>query len=208
LPPGSCHVCCPFEIKSFKNIQIKFYPGYLLLEWAGKGRGGTRPKKAEFSLDSPVPPVDNARHFSGPGGRFRNTFVTDKPMLKLCRRFIGVVVNFLDLLTRPQPIQRSEPELKRLAQEVKRLRVYDYRGCPSSLKLRQALYRLNVDIQYCDIRKCQIYQDDLLSQFGRLHAPCLRIEQNQNVQWLDDPAEIIQYLNQRFDPATPQDALA
>jgi len=129
-------------------------------------------------------------------------------MLKLCRRLVGVVVNFLDLLTRPQPIQRSEQERKLFAQEVKRLRVYDYRGCPTSLKLRQALYRLNVGIQYCDIRKCQIYQDDLLSQFGRLHAPCLRIEHNDSVQWLDDPAQIIQYLSQRFDPVARQDALA
>ena len=129
-------------------------------------------------------------------------------MLKIFRRCIGVVVNFVDWLTRPQPLQRSELERKMLASEVKTLRIYDYRGCPSSLKLRQTLHRLNLDIAYCDIRKCQVYQDDLLSQYGKLHAPCLRIASNDSVQWLDDPAQIIQYLNQRFAPATPQDALA
>ena len=69
-------------------------------------------------------------------------------MLKLFRRVVGVVVNFVYWLTRPKAIERSEQERKLLAQEVKSLRVYDYRGCPSSLKLRRALYRLNLGIQF------------------------------------------------------------
>lgn len=86
-----------------------------------------------------------------------------------------------------------------LAQAVKSLRIYDYKGCPRSLKLRHTLHRLNLDIQYCDISSSQIHQNNLLTQYGHLHAPCLRIEENQTVQWLDDAQQIIQYLNQRFD---------
>lgn len=124
------------------------------------------------------------------------------------RRITGFAVNLFGWLNRPAPLQRSEQERKSLSSEIKRLRVYDYPSCPSSLKLRHALYRLNLDIQYCDIRKCQIHRDNLLSEFGRVHAPCLRIEENQTVQWLDEPEQIIHYLNQRFAPVTEQAARA
>ena len=40
--------------------------------------------------------------------------------------------------------------------------------------------------------------DNLLAQFGRLHAPCLRVEEKHSVRWLDEPEQIIHYLNQRF----------
>lgn len=124
------------------------------------------------------------------------------------RRLAGLTVNLIGWFSRPTPIERSAQERKFLAGEVKRLRVYDYPSCPSSLRVRQALHRLNLDIQYCDIRKCQIHRDNLLAEFGRVHAPCLRIDEGQNVRWLDDPAQIVAYLNQRFDPAHPQPARA
>lgn len=122
-------------------------------------------------------------------------------MIPLVRRSIGLVVNLLAWLGRPEQIQRSDQERRQLAPLLKGLRVYDYKGCPRSLKLRQALHRLNLGIEYCDIRKCQVHHDNLLSQFGRLHAPLLRIEENQSVRWLDDADDIIQFLDQRFTPA-------
>lgn len=124
------------------------------------------------------------------------------------RRIAGFVVNLIGLFTRPRPIERSEQERKLLAREVKRLRVYDYPSCPSSIRVRHTLHRLNLDIQYCDIRKCQVHRDNLLSELGRVHAPCLRIEENQQVQWLDEPEQIIHYLNQRFDPAATEEQRA
>ena len=122
-------------------------------------------------------------------------------MSKAVRLIVGFFVGFFGWMTRPAQIQRSEQDRKMLAQAVKSLRIYDYKGCPRSLKLRHALHRLNLDIQYCDISSSQIHQNNLLTQYGRLHAPCLRIEENQTVQWLDDSGQIIQYLNQRFDTA-------
>jgi glutaredoxin len=120
-------------------------------------------------------------------------------MSKAVRSIVGFVVGVCGWVTRPAQIQRSEQDRKMLAQAVKSLRIYDYKGCPRSLKLRHTLHRLNLDIQYCDISSSQIHQNNLLTQYGHLHAPCLRIEENQTVQWLDDAQQIIQYLNQRFD---------
>lgn len=122
------------------------------------------------------------------------------------RRVTGFAVNILGWFSRPTPIERSAQERKFLASEIKRLRVYDYPSCPSSLRLRHTLRRLNLDIQYCDIRKCQVHRDNLLAETGRVHAPCLRIDEGQGVRWLDDQDQIIQYLNQRFDPANASEA--
>lgn len=125
-------------------------------------------------------------------------------MVPVIRRSISVIVNLFGWLTRPEPIRRSEQERRQLAPLLKGLRIYDYKGCPRSLPLRQTLHRLNVDIEYCDIRKCQVHHDNLLAQFGRLHAPLLRIEEGQSLRWLDDQAEIIRFLEQRFAPAPAQ----
>ena len=127
-------------------------------------------------------------------------------MIQISRRLVGHTVNIIAWLTRPAQIQRNEQERKLLANELKSLRIYDYKGCPKSLKLRQALHRLNLDIEYCDIRVCQVHRDNLLAQFGRLHAPCLRIEEGQSVRWLDESEQIIRYLNQRF-PSSPAQSL-
>jgi glutaredoxin len=124
------------------------------------------------------------------------------------RRLAGMTVNLFGWFSRPTPIERTAQERKFFAGEIKRLRVYDYPNCPSSLRVRQTLHRLNLDIQYCDIRKCQVHRDNLLAEFGRVHAPCLRIEEGQSVQWLEDPKQIVQYLNQRFDPANAREASA
>jgi glutaredoxin len=125
-------------------------------------------------------------------------------MKQIFHRVIGLVVNVIGWSTRPPQIKRTEQQRKALAPLVKGLRIYDYKGCPRSLKLRNELHRLNLDIQYCDIRKCQVHQDNLLAQFGRLQAPCLRIEENHRITWLDEPDQILHYLQQRFDTPTPR----
>jgi hypothetical protein len=119
-------------------------------------------------------------------------------MIKAVRHIVCFAVGIFGWVTRPAQIQRSEQDRKMLAQAIKSLRIYDYKGCPRSLKLRHTLHRLNLDIEYCDISTSQIHQSNLLTQYGRLHAPCLRVEENQTVQWLDDTGQIVQYLNQRF----------
>lgn len=124
------------------------------------------------------------------------------------RRSLGVAIELFTLLTRPAQIQRSGQEKKALLQELKYLRLYDYAGCPSSRTVRHTLHRLNLNIQYCDIRKCQVHSDDLLAQHGQLRAPCLRIESVNGVQWLDQPEAIVDFLVNRFDPTFSQQAVA
>lgn len=126
----------------------------------------------------------------------------------LFRRVTGIIANLVARCTCPRPIERSEHELRALAREVKRLRLYDYPSCPGSIRVRHMLRYLNLDIPYCDIRKRQIHRDSLLSELGRIHAPCLRIEEKGEVTWLDEPEQIVHYLRQRFDPAFTEERRA
>lgn len=115
------------------------------------------------------------------------------------RRALDSFLGLFDWFFRPQPIVRSEQELKRLAKAASGMALYDYKGCSASRIARREIYRLGIDIESRDIGKCSIHQDNLLSEFGKLKAPCLRIEEKGVVRWLDEPEAIVEFLNQRFD---------
>ncbi|MAY01883.1 MAG: glutaredoxin [Gammaproteobacteria bacterium] len=107
--------------------------------------------------------------------------------------------NLIDSVHKPQPVQRSEQEIRRLAKEASCIALYDYKGCAASRQARREIQRLNIDIERRDIGKCSIHQDNLLAQFGELKAPCLRIEEKGQVRWLDEPDDIVHFLHERFD---------
>ncbi|MEX2366098.1 MAG: glutaredoxin [Pseudohongiellaceae bacterium] len=125
-------------------------------------------------------------------------------VFRLFRRLTGLVVNFYGRLTRPRQIQRSVEEKALLNREARGLSLYDYKGCSAGVKIRNTIHGLNIDIEIRDIRKCPVHMDNLLSCHGRVQVPCLKIEENGKVQWLDQPEEIIQYLTQRFDTRSAQ----
>lgn len=100
--------------------------------------------------------------------------------------------------SRPEKMRRTEKESKLLAKETSGISLYDYKWCAASLKARHEIYYLNIEIERRDIQRCSVHQDNLLAQFGRLKAPCLRIEEQGKIQWLDEPDEIVHYLHQRF----------
>ncbi|MGA1740775.1 MAG: glutaredoxin [Pseudohongiellaceae bacterium] len=121
-------------------------------------------------------------------------------MLKFTiRKIIDSFLSLFDWFNRPQPIARSEEESRKLAKATSGLALYDYKGCMASRKTRHEIRRLNIDIERRDIGKCTIHQDNLLAEFGKLKAPCLRIEEKGEVHWIDEPEKIVFFLHDRFD---------
>jgi len=121
-------------------------------------------------------------------------------MLKFTiRKIIDSFLSLFDWFNRPQPIARSEEESRKLAKATSGLALYDYKGCMASRKTRHEIRRLNIDIERRDICKCTIHQDNLLAEFGKLKAPCLRIEEKGEVHWIDEPEKIVFFLHDRFD---------
>jgi hypothetical protein len=121
-------------------------------------------------------------------------------MLKHIRRALRTAFfNLLDCLSKPQPIERSEQEVRRLAKEASCIALYDYKGCSASRLPRREIRRLNVEIECRDFSKSSIHQDKLLAEYGKLKSPCLRIEEKGEVRWLDEPDAIVHFLHERFD---------
>jgi hypothetical protein len=121
-------------------------------------------------------------------------------MFKLTlRKTLDSFLSLFDWLYRPDPIVRSEEETKKLAKATSGIALYDYKGCVESRKTRHEIHRLNIDIERRDIEKCSIHQDSLLAKFGKLKAPCLRVEEKGEVQWISEPEKIVYFLHDRFD---------
>jgi len=117
-------------------------------------------------------------------------------LVKLVRNALGSVVVFIDWVSRPKPIQRTPTEQIRVQSLFNGLSLYQFRACPFCVKTRRAIHALGVDIELCDINKEIKHREELEQGGGRVKVPCLRIEENNEVRWLYESSEIIEYLNQ------------
>ena len=123
-----------------------------------------------------------------------------KVLVKLLREGLGRVIILINCLTLPKQIKRSSEATTTLQDETSGLSLYEFYACPFCVKTRRAIHRLNIDIERRDIRKQQKYYQELETQ-GSTKVPCLRIEKDNEVEWLYESNDIINYLNGRFDPS-------
>ena len=82
------------------------------------------------------------------------------------------------------------------------LSLYQFFACPFCTKTRRAIHRLNVNIEARDINKTPEYRQQLETEGGRVKVPCLRIEDQDEVRWLYESNEIINFLENRIGVAT------
>ena len=117
--------------------------------------------------------------------------------MKYIRKILGALVVFFDAITRPKPIERSVDAQNDVDLRSKNLSLYQFHACPFCVKVRRALHKLNVNIELRDAKTDKI-GNDLLKEGGKRKVPCLRIEENGEVQWMYDSNSIIQYLQNSF----------
>ena len=119
--------------------------------------------------------------------------------LKLLRKSLGQLVIFIDFITRPKKIIRSEKDQAQINKETKKLALYQFYACPFCVKTRRTIRRLNLSIEYRDAKNNSEYRNELKTEGGEIKVPCLRIEENNNIKWMYESDDIIEYLNKRFD---------
>ena len=122
-------------------------------------------------------------------------------MLKFIRVLLGSIIAFISLLTRGRPLKRSDDEQKNVVKELNNLSIYQFQLCPFCIKTRRNLYRLNLPIKYFDAMNDSHSRQELLEQGGKVQVPCLRISNDEEITWLYESTEIINYLNARFAKA-------
>lgn len=118
-------------------------------------------------------------------------------ILKLTRNALGLVIVFLDWLSRPKSVQRNDEEQTRAQEAVTGHSLYQFFACPFCVKTRRALHKLGVNVEARDINKHPQHRADLQAGGGRVKVPCLRIEENDEVRWIYQSNDIIAYLEQR-----------
>ena len=107
-------------------------------------------------------------------------------------------------LIAPQ-IQRAAAEQQKADRLANSLTLYSLNSCSYSRKVQRHLHHLNVNITVKNLKRCHIYQKELLAGGGRAQVPCLRIENAQGSKWLYESDDIMRYLDKKF---MPKDALA
>ncbi|RBO78558.1 glutathione S-transferase N-terminal domain-containing protein [Marinomonas aquiplantarum] len=121
-----------------------------------------------------------------------------KLLIKCIRNLLGGLIALIDLVTRGRKLKRSPEQQAKVNEETKQLALYQFFACPFCIKTRRAIYKLNLPIEKRSASEGSSYREDLLVGGGRVKVPCLRIEENGNVEWLYESSDIIQYLEKRF----------
>ncbi len=109
----------------------------------------------------------------------------------IVRFLLGSFLLFLNKVfsARPLPsvLARSSYEQKQFDDPCKFLKIYQFTSCPFCIKVRRAVIRMGLNIEY---RQCESgeenykYREELIREGGVLQVPCLRIEENGAVRWL------------------------
>lgn len=118
--------------------------------------------------------------------------IIDMNKLDNIKKFIGSHINL------PEKIERSEKEQLLVNEEAKNLSLYEIYICPFCMRVRHAIKKLNVPIEYRNIQKNSDHRSTLLSDGGSLQTPCLRIDEENDTRYMYESRDIINYLEKRF----------
>ena len=78
------------------------------------------------------------------------------------------------------------------------LALYHYETCPYCRKVREALDRLDLDVELRNTRKEQQHREELTQVGGQKQVPCLRIDHDDGTDWLYESDDIVVFLSEVF----------
>ena len=119
-------------------------------------------------------------------------------IISLIRNGIGSILVCIDVLTRGIKLKRPADVQQKIEAELQDLCLYQFFACPFCIQVRRRMYQLNLPISTLGVAKGSPHRDELLKGGGKIQTPCLRIENEGQVQWLYESSAIITYLEQRF----------
>ena len=64
--------------------------------------------------------------------------------------------------------------------------------------MRRSAHKLNLPLEYRDVRKNEKYSRELEENGGKVQVPCLRIDRGNRVEWLYESDDIIDFLETKF----------
>jgi len=119
-------------------------------------------------------------------------------IIKLLRNGLGMIVAFFSFISLPKKVKRTEEQQQKVNEEVAKLKLYQFYGCPFCIKTRRTIHKLDLPMEYRGAQVGSPYRTELEKEGGHVQVPCLRIESDKGVQWMYESSEIITYLEKRF----------
>ena len=97
-----------------------------------------------------------------------------------------------------RPRQRSELHQRQVEEECRNLALYHFPACGYCLRVRRAIWRLNLPIELRNLSKQENWSRELRDKGGKLQVPCLQIRHPDHIEWLYESDDIISYLKVHF----------
>ncbi|WP_448546694.1 glutaredoxin family protein [Thalassotalea fusca] len=112
------------------------------------------------------------------------------------RWIIGRIILFFDFIFSPKRVKRAADEQEKVNASTQHLSLYQLPACPFCVKVRRVMKRDNLHIELRNINQKPEFREELIAQGGKRTVPCLRIEENNQVTWLYESSDIVNYLEQ------------
>jgi len=119
-------------------------------------------------------------------------------IIKLLRNGLGMIVAFFSFISLPKKVKRTEADQIKVNEQVKKLKMYQFYGCPFCIKTRRTVHKLALPIEYRGAQMGSPYRTELEKEGGKIQVPCLKIETEKGVEWLYESSDIIKYLENQF----------
>ncbi|SFV86828.1 Glutaredoxin [hydrothermal vent metagenome] len=122
-----------------------------------------------------------------------------KLLLKGFRNGLGAIIAFVSWLIPVNKVKRTAEQQKEVDAQTASIELYQFFGCPFCIKTRRAIRRLNINIVTRDAQDRKgIPRAELIKETGGHQVPCLKITENDKVEWMHETSDIITYLDKRF----------
>jgi len=121
-----------------------------------------------------------------------------RAFFKTLRAILGPVILFGDWVTTPRGIKRSDDAQQHVDNITANMTLYQFKTCPFCIKVRRAIKRQSLNIEFLDAQHNQEHRQHLEQGGGKVKVPCLKIIDDQGeTNWLYESNQIIDYLQDK-----------
>lgn len=118
--------------------------------------------------------------------------------MSVIHKVLGALILFFDWVFTPRTIQREVDVQAAMDEKVAGTILYQYKACPFCVKVRRSMKRNGLKFETRDAKRSEEARDQLVAGGGKLKVPCLRAEEENEVRWIYDSSDIIDYLQNRI----------
>ena len=81
----------------------------------------------------------------------------------------------------------------KIRKKIPNHQLFYFDSCPFCIKVRFALWKMGLKVSMKDILRRSDNKNDLIAGGGKKQVPCLRIEKENEIEWLYESDAIIDY---------------